>query len=587
MRLRTRLSASHLLVALLCLGLLSAVTLVVFRGYLLRTLETQLAAQGRGLAYSLAESGRWSNEEALQEHLVGLGRETGTRITLIDTTGRVVADSEGDPDRMENHASRPEVKAALQGHRGTAIRFSETLAKSMVYVAIPSRETGRPVHVVRLSVPLTAINRSLFGATRVVLMGLAAAAVLSLGLSLLLARSLAEPMRRMSATARRFASGDLVEQVTLPSDDELGELSRSLNYMARQLKAQIDQLSHEKKKSELIVDNMRDGVLLVDRDGRIVAANPAMSKILKTTEEDLIGALSRGVVYSHDLERVLDKALEKGRESEREFEINFPRHRHLRAHAIPLVEGRNQVGALVLIRDISRARRLDQMRQDFIANASHELKTPLAAMKLLTESLGQSIRGKDTKATVRFLETLQSEAERLARLVDDLLTLSRLEAGVRAESEPVSLAELAAEAVDRFRPLARAKGLELRLGVNDAAELPGDRKQLRSALDNLLDNALRHTDSGGISVEVGREDGRLLVRVADTGCGIEAAHIPRIFERFYRVDKARSRSSGGTGLGLSIVKHAASNHGGTVAVESEPGKSTAFTMSFPLSPNKV
>ncbi|MEW5929191.1 MAG: ATP-binding protein [Gemmatimonadota bacterium] len=510
-----------------------------------------------------------------------LGAISGRRVTLVARDGRVVGDSDvpaSEIPLLEDHSGRPEIRAALRGRLGRSVRMSSSVGSELLYLAAP----GARREVVRLAVALDDVQAAVGRVQRGILAGGLIAMVLAGALSLAVSVAVTRPLREAAAVARALARGDLSRRVHAHHGDELGELGRVLDTLADELQRRMGQLEGERAEMLALIDAMAEGVLALGPDGRVRRANLAARRIFGLAG-DPAGLAPHEVARRPAFTRLVERA--RAGEPVSATELAFD-GRHLLATAQPLAIG----GAVLVFLDVSALRRLEDVRRDFVANASHELKTPLTAIRgysetLLDENLPPELRR-------RFAEVVRENAERLQRIVDDLLDLSRIESGGwRAEPEEVAVAEAAEEAWAVLEEAAAEKGVEFGLEVAPGCELVrADPSALRQIFTNLLHNALRHTP-GGCSVTVraacapeaeGRAPGRWVrLEVADTGCGIPAAHLPRIFERFYRVDNARARTAGGTGLGLAIVKHLVESHGGTVEAESELGRGTTIRFTLP------
>jgi two-component system phosphate regulon sensor histidine kinase PhoR len=507
-----------------------------------------------------------------------LGALTGKRVTLVSRDGVVLGDSELDGAplaRMENHAARPEVRAALRGGTGRALRVSASVGTELLYVAVPA--TGG--EVLRLAVPLREVDATVARVRRGILgvgaVALGLAVLFSLAFSVAVTRSL----RRASAAARSMAAGDLSLRVPTGRPDELGELASALNTLAAELQRRIAQLEAERAETQGLLDAMEEGVVALGPDGTVRRANPAAQRLFSLSS-DPRGLSPREISRRRPLLELVSQALSGTRAPP--VEVAHERRRLL-ASGHPLPGG----GAVLVFLDVSELRRLEEARRDFVANASHELKTPLTAIRGYSETLLDEALPPELRRS--FAETVRANAERLQRIVDDLLDLSRLESGGwRADPEVLAVEEAAREAWAPFAEHAARKGVEFEVRLGPGCEMVyADPSGVRQIFTNLFSNALRYTHPEG-RIEVSArcvqspgEDRWIELSVRDTGAGIPSAHLPRIFERFYRVDAARSREEGGTGLGLSIVRHLVEAHGGRVGAESELGRGTTIRLTLP------
>lgn len=401
---------------------------------------------------------------------------------------------------------------------------------------------------------------------------------------LVLVQGITRPLGELAGVARQLARGNWGSRVKHPSRDELGDLARSLNNLSDQIRGTVSDLAESKSHLEAILAHMGSGVLLVDRSGCIVLVNPAAEEILGIRQEDARGRSQVEVVRNYSLSRLISGVLGEWRPQRQEISLIYPEERILEVTAAPVCgEGGERRGVLAVLYDITEIRRLERVRAEFVANVSHELKTPVTSIKGFAETLLEGALY-NHRAAEEFVSIINEEAERLSRLIQDLLELSRIEyREVKPRLENLDLIAEIKEIADRLQPRFRKKGLVLSTDLPlDAVYVRADRDHLEQVLSNLLDNSLKYTPEGG-RVTVGLLPGEIevIVVVEDTGIGIPAEDLPRIFERFYRVDKARSRKLGGTGLGLAIVKHIVNAHGGRVWVESEPGRGSRFYFSLP------
>lgn len=512
-----------------------------------------------------ADSGLW------QQALRVLAQESGHRITLIDSTGRVRADSdfpEGPLPPIENHGDRPEVQAALRGDVGHARRLSETTGQRFLYTAVP----GGP-GVVRVAATLVQVDAAV-GRARSAVAGAALIALLvGSVLALVAGGSIARPLTGLAQAARAIAQGT-PPRFPRSGIPEIDILVQAIRDMHRQLGDRFDELKEEQAETAALVESMVEGVIATDRRGQIVTANDAARRMLGYAADQPLPEL-RHLFRSKPAREVADAVLDGRSTSSDEIEVDG---KVFLMSARALESG----GAVIVIHDLTELRRLQAVRRDFVANVSHELRTPLTSISGYAETLLTD--RPEPEVSTRFLTVILQNARRMQRLVDDLLDLARLEgSGYEPALEPVDLPAVAREVFGTFAARARVAGVDLAADLApDAATVHADADGLRQVVTNLVDNALRYTPSGGrITLRSVAEGGGVALSVADTGVGIAAEHLPRIFERFYRVDPARSREEGGTGLGLAIVKHLTEAHRGWVRAESEVGRGTVITTWFP------
>jgi two-component system phosphate regulon sensor histidine kinase PhoR len=525
-------------------------------------------------------------DSAFQHRVWLLGSRADTRLTVIAADGRVLADSREDPSAMDNQRTRPEIVGALTKGVGVARLFSSSLGGTAMYVAVPVMKNDAVAGYVRVAKPLLALEQRRGAVRGMVLLGTALAVVLALLIGLVLARNYTRPLLSMTTAARAVAAGDYDHRVRVERGDEIGELAEALNAMTAQLKSQIDTITADRNVTLAILASMVEGVVAVDRDDYVVHANSAAEAILGIDAASARGRRIWEVTRVVEVGEALTDAMKEDRVRVSEARISKPhKDQVIQLIGSPLKDANGErVGAVLVMHDVSELRQLEGVRRDFVANISHELKTPLAAIRGLVETLIDD-QEMDPATHSRFIEKIHDQSLRLSSLVSDLLTLSRLESdqgGV--QFEPTDLREAVAESYRAQVHVAETKRVEIAARVSDApVVIEGDSEALRELVDNLLSNALKFTPEGGrVDVRLGVEGPNAVLTVEDTGIGIAPEDQGRIFERFYRVDKARSRQLGGTGLGLSIVKHVALAHGGNVALKSAPGRGSTFRVQIPL-----
>lgn len=521
--------------------------------------------------------------EGVDRRCKELGGLTVSRVTVVLPDGRVIGDSDTDPAGMENHGNRPEIRAALAGRVGRSERFSDTMRRTLSYLAVPVWKDGEVAAAVRTSMPLADIDQTLRAATREVGVGVLVAAGLFALAASVLVRRVSRPLEAMEQVAERLAAGDLKARVADPTGGrEMRALARALNQMAEQLGARMETITSQRNELKAVLASMTEGVLAVDSGGQVLQCNAAAARLLGLDEEQERGRLMEEMVRHSELQKFIRGIQSAGGTAE--TEIQLPGERAVKLHGTPLEDAAGRkIGALVVLSDTTRLKRLEKMRQDFVANVSHELKTPITALRGGVDTLLDAERTEEDR---HFIAMMARQVERLWAIVGDLLSLSRLEhdgqAG-RIAREPGPVRDVLRRAAGNFAKAAEAKRMAVAVECPEGLVAPINAPLLEQAVGNLIDNAIKYSGEGtrvAVSAEAANGEG-VLIRVKDEGPGIEQRHLPRIFERFYRVDQARSRALGGTGLGLAIVKHIAQAHGGTVAVESTPGKGSVFTIRLP------
>ena len=513
------------------------------------------------------------------------GATLGSRITVILPSGQVIGDSMEDPSKMDNHGDRPEIVAAFANRPGVATRYSYTVKRQMMYVALSLNNGEQVAGVVRAALPLLSIQQalSLFD-EKIVFGGLviaAFAAIISFGV----AYWLNQPLQDIRKGAEQFASGHLQHRIYPAGSQELLLLAEAMNQMAAQLHDRIDQITQQRNELETMLASMVEAVLVVDAEERILRCNQAAGNLFKFDVNAARNRSIQEVIRNREIQRFLKTTLHSQKPIEELLEFDFDGEQFLRAYGTLLKNGDQRIqGVLLVFHNITRLKQLENMRRDFVANVSHELKTPITAIKGFIETL-QTGAMDDANAASRFLEIIARNANRLENIIDDLLALSKIEQGEENERitlTPNNIADILHAAITACTPTANEKAITVTLDAPETLSGNVNADLLEQAVSNLLDNALKYSGaSSTIAVQGKRQNGQILISVKDSGCGIPAEHLPRLFERFYRVDKARSRNLGGTGLGLAIVKHIVQAHRGSVAVESVVGKGSVFTIELP------
>ena len=525
--------------------------------------------------------------EKMQSICAELGRASQLRFTLIDLEGKVLADSNADPRKMENHLMRPEVQAVLSGDVGSDVRLSETLGQEMLYVGLPLKQEGKIVAVLRITVPLVELRRATHEIiTKIVRYGVIIAILLAV-LSLLLSWRISRPLEVLRAGAQRFAQGDLAHRLPISQSLEIGALAESMNQMAEQLDERIRTIVAQGNEQEAVLASMSEGVLAVHMDGCIISLNKAAVRMFPAITGQGVGRTIEEVVRNTELQQFIHHTLDSAESTEDQIILHedIQPERFIKVHGTALLgdEGR-KIGVLVVLNDVTHIRRLEDVRRDFVANVSHELKTPVTSIRGFVETLLEGAMEKPEERR-RFLEIISRQANRLDSIIDDLLMLSYVEQQDEQKQPaltPTRILPIVQAAGELCQVAAAQKNIRIEIDCADHAEASVNASLLEQAIVNLVDNAVKYSDADTVvRVEARRGEAHLIVRICDQGYGIAKEHLPRLFERFYRIDKARSRKLGGTGLGLAIVKHIAQYHKGTISVESTVGKGSVFTLTLP------
>jgi two-component system phosphate regulon sensor histidine kinase PhoR len=556
------------------------------RHFFLQKVETDLEARARLFEKQLLEKLEPLDAKGIDQLCKDMGRSVDTRITVILPSGKVVGDSDEDPKKMDNHMDRPEVLKALNLGRGTSSRYSVTLEKSMMYVALPLKKDTRTVGVVRTSMSAGSIDKALGRIQIRIFLGGFIMAAFAAGLSYIISHRIKRPIDEIKRGAERFAAGDF--QFRLPASDmeELAGLSETMNQMAGELQERINTITAQRNELEAVLSSMVEGVLAVDMEERVISMNDAAAKIFHCDPSEAEGRSIQEVVRHPDLQKFVGDALSSETPVEKDVVLYAAEEQILNGLGTALRDAQGKRGgALIVLNDVTQLRRLENIRRDFVANVSHEIKTPITAIKGFVETLRDGA-AKNHKDAERFLEIIDKHVDRLEAIVEDLLSLSRIER--QAEKEEIllqdgSIKDVLQTAIQVCQLKAAPKHIRVDLSCEEELTAKINPALLEQAVVNLLDNAIKYSEpESAVTVAATTQDQEILIAVVDHGSGIEKRHLNRLFERFYRVDRARSRKLGGTGLGLAIVKHIIQAHGGRVSVESQPGKGSTFTLHIPV-----
>jgi two-component system, OmpR family, phosphate regulon sensor histidine kinase PhoR len=507
-----------------------------------------------------------------------IGADIQARVTLIATDGRVLGDSLENPAQMENHAFRPEVSAALKSGYGTSDRFSTTAGESMLYVAVAVNNSGQTLGVARVALPLTTVNQSVNTAVRNIILGVFMAALLVILAASFITRMITRSTRQVTRAAVRIAAGHYDHSIAVQSDDELGKLGHAFNKMSLTLKESMQKISDEKNKLSSILYTLNDGVIMTDTRGNILLANPAAENLFEFKEASALGKPLIEAVFNHEVENLLKQCL--ATLVKQVNQVDTSSGRFLRVYAVPL-KTEKLAGAVILLQDLTELRNLQTMRRQFVGNVSHDLKTPLAGLKIIIDTLQDGAINDPTAAT-DFLNRAAFEVDSMTQLVNELIELTRIETGAaQLNKEDLDLNILVRETAIRLAPQSERK--QLLVNMHLAQELPpvkADRERLQQVIGNILYNAIKFTPTGGqIDITSSVSDQSVLVQVKDNGIGISKEDLVHIFERFFKADKSRSYE--GSGLGLAIAKHIIQAHTGKIWVESQEGRGSTFSFSLP------
>ena len=529
------------------------------------------------------------NIGGLQTIVSKLGNKTGIRITVVANNGKVLADSQKNPGEMGNHSKRPEILQALSNNEGKSSRYSTTLQTEMIYVAVPFEDkSGGVPYVIRTALPLNIVQQALLPIEKkVVYLGIILT-LIALVLSLLISKTTTQSLHGIINISEELARGNL--NIDIPNPNKKGEIAKitnALHKMAQKLNELFKQLSREKNQLEAVLSAMREGVVVISGEGKIMITNSALKNMFNIKEDPHLKPYWE-ILRNKDLINLVEKVLQNWVPETMEISHLYPDERYYLANVIPLDSPENEI--IVVMFDITEFKRLENMKADFIANVSHELRTPLTAIKGYTETLEEDAY-ESPQEKKQFLSIVKRNADRLINIVSDLLVLSEIESRdslsretVNTEFENVNVNEVITSSLESLKSKAANKNITINYHpIHDIDRIKADRFLLEQMFINLVDNAIKYTSDGGdICIDMSATDTELAIEINDTGIGIPKEHLPRIFERFYRVDTTRSRKMGGTGLGLSIVKHIVIMHSGKIDVESEEGKGSKFTINLPI-----
>jgi len=584
-RLLWKLFPSYLLITLISLLAASWYASGAMRQFFLDQTATDLKARAALLDKQIKELLSPLRSEAIDAICKEAGRLSATRITVILPNGAVIGDSRETPRLMDNHANRPEIATALAGQTGESLRFSNTLMQDMLYVAVPIRDHQDIVAALRTSLPATAVETEIRSIQLKIALGGCIIALLAAGISWVISRRISRPIEQMKKSAEQFAGGDLSHRLTSPATEEMAGLADAMNQMAAQLDNRIETIISQRNQLETVLASMLEGVIAVDSQERILSINRVAAQLFENEPANCQDKSIQEVIRSPALQQFIQSALSNPGPAEEDIIVYQNEERIIDVKSSPLLDANQQQnGALVVFNDVTQMRRLENMRRDFVANVSHEIKTPLTAIKGFVETLQQGkVEKVDEKE--RFLGIIQKHVDRLNAIIQDLLTLSRIEQEDESKEinrEKVNLADVFQAVIQICRPQAEEKHIHIDLDCEKDTTAIFDPTLIEQAMVNLLDNALKYSEpQSTVLVKSHQQNSEVIISVQDHGIGIAQKHLSRLFERFYRVDKARSRNMGGTGLGLAIVKHIAQAHGGHVTVESKLGEGSRFSIHLP------
>lgn len=579
-RLIWQLYPSYLLITLISLAAVSWYASDTLRKFFIERKAADVEIRARLLTESVNRYLSPLDASGLDRLCKKIGKMASTRVTVILPDGKVAGDSEEDPMEMDNHGGRPEVIHAFRGKTGVSIRYSRTLELRMLYVAVPLDPVEDRRAVLRTSIPLTAIDNVVRSVQVKIAFGGLLIALLASGICLYVSGRISRPIRDMRQGAKQFAEGNLEHRLVAPKTRELAGLADAMNMMAAQLRERMKTVVEQRREIEAILSSMVEGVIAVDTGERIIKMNPAAESMFHVRANTATDRTIHEIIRNSTLYDLVKNTLALGSDTESDITVNNERESVLNTICSPLRDsGGKRIGALVVFQDVTKLRHLENVRRDFVANVSHEIKTPLTAIKGFVETL---LRGaiEDPGEARQFLAIVDKHADRLAAIIEDLLQLSRLENESdmdRIKLENCAVKNVILAAVQVCEAKANEKEIRIRIECTAGLRAKMDTARMEQVFVNLLDNAVKYSgEKSEIHITAEKTEAGVAISFKDFGIGISKTHLPRLFERFYRVDKARSRKLGGTGLGLAIVKHIVRAHMGCVSVESSPGQGSVF-----------
>jgi two-component system phosphate regulon sensor histidine kinase PhoR len=584
-RLIWQLYSSYLLIILFSLVVVIWYASNSFEHFFINQSIASLKTQSQLLEKQISRYISSGNMGSVDQICKEIGKNAPTRITVILPNGKIIGDSEENPENMDNHGDRPELIQAANSGTGTAIRYSKTLHQRMMYFAMPLKINNRLQGILRTSIALSAIDTMLKSIRTQIGFGGFFIALFASGIFFYVSRFISRPIEEMKKGADLFAKGELGHRLAAPNTREMAGLAEAMNQMAAHLKERMETVVNQRNEYKAVLSSMKEGIIAVDMEEHILNLNQAAVDMLGSYASGFKGRSIQELIRNRELHRFAENTLSTGKTSEGDIILNRKARQILNISTTPLCDlNETRIGILIVLNDVTRLRHLENIRRDFVANVSHEIRTPLTAIKGFVETI-RSDAGGNPQETDRFLNIIEKHVNRLTAIIEDLLLLSKIEQEDQIQQiqlEERYVKNIIMSSIQICRTKADEKDIEIILSCDDNLKVRADSQLIEQAIINLLDNALKYSlEHGKINVEATSKNSEIIISIKDNGLGINRRHLPRIFERFYRIDNARSRKLGGTGLGLAIVKHIVQAHGGHVTVESRPGKGSTFEIHLP------
>lgn len=580
---RIRVTFSLLVAILLVLVGLGLLLGQLFKEFYIDQLSERVSKEAKIVAINVRETGL--DHPNLQNSVNEIGEQLAARVTIILVTGEVIAETEANPTEMETHLNRPEIKQVRRKGEGQVIRFSDTIGADLLYYAVPIEENNQLIGYVRLGLSIDFLDQVYKKVWGLLLVSFSIAFLIISFLSSRIMNEMVKPIEEAIVVAKHLAKGNFKARASHGKNDETGQLSRSLNTLAANLEEVTSTHQAQQERLETLIENMGSGLILINIKGAISIINKSCKQIFQEDTEHWLNKIYYSVIPHKEINKIIQEIFMTEKRQKKHIILPIQLEmRHFDVYAAPIISsgGKESLKGIVLVfHDITELKKLEQVRKDFVANVSHELKTPVTSVKGFTETLLDGA-SEDETLRKRFLKIIWEESERLQSLIQDLLELSKIEQSeFQLNWHRVDLSMLTDDVIVMLINKADQKKIKLKKERKGSSVIEGDPLRIKQIMINLVNNAIAYTPTGGhIAIKIKETDKKVLFTVEDTGIGIRKDEIPRVFERFYRVDRARSRNSGGTGLGLAIVKHLVEAHHGDISVESEMGIGTTFTIGF-------